>query len=147
MTSLEPKIEKSRTQCNFKILFPHPNLTSNFETHKSVGDNFYFLYKYIYISSKCPQSSKKFKGHFSGPSHKTRPFASGVGVGTGPRRDVVGILVLSHHLKITPCTCVSKANFQTEKKSHLPAVISIFLTMTNNLTINFKTHKNFFENF
>ena len=52
-----------------------------------------------------------------------------------------------YDLKITPCTCVSKANFQTEKKSHLPAVILKFLTMTNNLTINFKTHKIFFENF
>ena len=26
-----------------------PNLTSHFETHKNVGDNFYFVYKYIYI--------------------------------------------------------------------------------------------------
>ena len=26
-----------------------PNLTSNFETHNNVGDNFYFVYKYIYI--------------------------------------------------------------------------------------------------
>ena len=24
MTSLEPKIEKSRTECNFEILFPQP---------------------------------------------------------------------------------------------------------------------------
>ena len=47
---------------------PTPNLTSNFETHKNVGDNFYFVYKYIFISSKYPQSSKKFKGHFWWPS-------------------------------------------------------------------------------
>ena len=26
-----------------------PNLTSNFETHKNVGDNFYFVYKYTLI--------------------------------------------------------------------------------------------------
>ena len=62
----------------------------------------------------------KIKGHFCSPSvqpvQPVRPIKlglrpRGVGVGTGPRRDVVGILVLSHHLKITPCTCVSKANF------------------------------------
>ena len=41
---------------------PTPNLISNFETHKNVGDNFYFVNKYIYASSK--QSLKKFKGHF-----------------------------------------------------------------------------------
>ena len=26
---------------------PNPNLTSNFDTHKNVSDNFYFVYKYI----------------------------------------------------------------------------------------------------
>ena len=36
---LDPKIEKSPT-LNLKILTPTPNLTSNFETHKNVGDNF-----------------------------------------------------------------------------------------------------------
>ena len=61
---LERKIEKSRTWFNFEILFPTPNLTSDFETNKIVGDNFYFPYKYTYTSSKCPQSLKKFKGHF-----------------------------------------------------------------------------------
>ena len=48
----------------FKIKSKPPNLTSNFQTHKNVGDNFYFEYKYIYTSSKCQQSSKKFEGHF-----------------------------------------------------------------------------------
>ena len=28
-----------------KILTPTPNLTSKFENHKKVGDNFYFVYK------------------------------------------------------------------------------------------------------
>ena len=45
-----------------KILPPLPNLTSNFKTHKNLGDNFYFVYNYIYASSK--QSLKKFKGYF-----------------------------------------------------------------------------------
>ena len=50
MTLFEPKIEKSPTCCklNLKILTQTPNLTSNFETHNNVGDNFYFVCKYIY---------------------------------------------------------------------------------------------------
>ena len=47
MTSLEPKIEKSPTYANLKILTQAPNLTSNFKTHKNVGGNFYFVNKYI----------------------------------------------------------------------------------------------------
>ena len=30
-----------------KFLTTTPNLTSNFETHKNVGDNFYFVYKQV----------------------------------------------------------------------------------------------------
>ena len=36
---LDPKIEKSPTCLKFENFYP-PNLTSNFETHKIVGDNF-----------------------------------------------------------------------------------------------------------
>ena len=78
---------------------PKPNLTSNFETHKNVSDDFNFVYKYIYNISKYPQSLKKFKGHFWSPS--TRPIklalrarpAFGLlrkAFGAGPRRDIVG---------------------------------------------------------
>ena len=45
MALLDPKIEKSFTACNQNIFTPTPNLTSNFETHKNVGDNFYYVYK------------------------------------------------------------------------------------------------------
>ena len=30
---------------NLKFFITTPNLTSNFETHKNVGDNFFFVYK------------------------------------------------------------------------------------------------------
>ena len=40
MTSLEPKIEKSPTHANLKILTQAPNLTSNFKTHENVGTDF-----------------------------------------------------------------------------------------------------------
>ena len=43
--------EKLKTVLPMGILkkkFLIPNLTSNFETHKNVGDNFYSVYKYIY---------------------------------------------------------------------------------------------------
>ena len=52
------------------MLSPTLNLTSNFETHRNVGDYFYFVYIYIYVFSIFPQSMKKFNGHFSGPSMK-----------------------------------------------------------------------------
>ena len=69
---------------------------------------------------RMPVPSRPVPSH---PSHQTRPSASRVDVVTGPRRDVVGILVLLYHFlykpikmlftisKITPHTCVSKANF------------------------------------
>ena len=50
MTSLEPKIEKSPTYANLKILTQAPNLTSNFKTHKNVGGNFLsHVYVGIYL--------------------------------------------------------------------------------------------------
>ena len=45
---LEPKKENSPTCTNFLIFDNDPNLTSNFQIHKNVGGNFYFVYKYIY---------------------------------------------------------------------------------------------------
>ena len=45
MTLLDPKIEKSFTAGKLKKITPTPNLISNFETHKNVGDNYYFVYK------------------------------------------------------------------------------------------------------
>ena len=44
MTLLEPK-KNHLPAVNLKFLTPTPNLTSNFETHNNVGDNFYLVYK------------------------------------------------------------------------------------------------------
>ena len=44
-TSFEPKIEKSPTSLKFEKIDPTTSLTSNFETHKNVDDNFYFVYE------------------------------------------------------------------------------------------------------
>merc|ERR1712198_491925 len=98
-----------------------------------------------------------------GPSHQTRRFARRrKGKYTGPRRDIVSILVLVHHFLYKPIK-ISKIyskilnkmfiinkilNFYThQKKSHVPAVILKFLTTTPNLTSNFETHKNIGDNF
>ena len=40
-----PKNKKSPIRSKFEIFYHVPNLTTNFETHKNVGDNFYFVYK------------------------------------------------------------------------------------------------------
>ena len=60
MTSLEPKIEKSPTHANLKILTQAPNLTSNFKTHKNVGGNFlshvYVRIYLIYIPTKYQEN-------------------------------------------------------------------------------------------
>ena len=45
---LDQKSLTSPNCYNFEIFDHDPNLTSNFETHKNVGDNFYFAYKYLY---------------------------------------------------------------------------------------------------
>ena len=43
---LDPKIKKSHTFANFEISDPDPQLDIKFfETHKNVGENFYFVYK------------------------------------------------------------------------------------------------------
>ena len=101
------------------------------------------------ISSKCPQSSKKFKGHFSGPSHpsnpsnpshpshpshQTRPSASLCRCSHWTPEGHCGCLVdflsttpNSMIFKITTGTCVLKTNFYThKKKSHVPALILKF---------------------
>ena len=39
------KIKNHLPGVNFNFFITTPNLTSNFETHKNVGDNFYFVYK------------------------------------------------------------------------------------------------------
>ena len=55
---LHPPKEKSRTYCNFEIFDHDPqlnikfwNLTSNFETHKNIGENFDYMYRYMYTLS------------------------------------------------------------------------------------------------
>ena len=58
----DPKIEKSPSYGDFEN-FPTPNLTSNFETHKNVGDSFavyiyVHIYKYSKIVNKIPMGFK-----------------------------------------------------------------------------------------
>ena len=38
------KIKNHLPAVNLKFCITTPNLTSNFETHKNVGDNFFFVY-------------------------------------------------------------------------------------------------------
>ena len=45
---LGSKKEKSPTYCNFEIFTMTPNLTSNSEIHKNIGDNFDCIYTYVY---------------------------------------------------------------------------------------------------
>ena len=63
MTSLNPKIEKSFSarQLETKIT-PTPNLTSNFETHKNLGDNFLSTY----------EAGWHGPDHTRGPNHQIR---------------------------------------------------------------------------
>ena len=110
---------------------------------------------------------KKFKGHFwspshpsvrpTRPSHQTQRFAPRrKGKYTGPRRDIVGILVLLHHFLYKPIKIsrihskilnkmfiikylVKSLTYTHQKKSHVPALILKFLTTTPNLTSNFET--------
>ena len=55
---LDPQKEKSRTCRNFEIFDHDPqldikfwNLTSNFETHKNIGENFDYIYRFMYTLS------------------------------------------------------------------------------------------------
>ena len=58
---LDPPKEKSRTCSNFEIFDHDPqldikfwNLTSNFKTHKNIGENFDSMYRYMYTLSMYP---------------------------------------------------------------------------------------------
>ena len=55
-----------------KFLTPTPNLTSNFETQKNVGDN-YFVKSIIHTCSKFTQSLKKTVGNFFVDRPSVRP--------------------------------------------------------------------------
>ena len=46
---LDPEIEKSPTNCESKNFDLYPQLDIKFWTHKNVGENFYLVYKYIYM--------------------------------------------------------------------------------------------------
>ena len=61
---LDPKIEKSPTCSKFEIDFKFWNLASNFETHKNIGDNFDYMYKYMYIWSIYPNGINEIEGQF-----------------------------------------------------------------------------------
>ena len=80
-----------------KVMYPTPNLTSIFKTHKNVGGHFYFVYKYIYImfyiATKYEEQLKDtFDYRPSVPSFPSNSrFALGSKAsGAGPRRDIVG---------------------------------------------------------
>ena len=138
---------------NLKILTQTPNLTSNFETHKNVGGNFYFVYKYIYTCSIFPQSMKKIEGHFwwpshpshpsnpSNPSHQTRATRSLLDVFTGPRREIVGIkrkLNFLLHNFLLQITSWNPILFTLFLKNHVNIVILKSIPQLPNLTSNFE---------
>ena len=61
----------SPTCSKFENLDPHPqldikiwNLTSNFETHKNIGENFDYMYRYMYTLSMYPIGINIIEGHF-----------------------------------------------------------------------------------
>ena len=68
---LDRKKEMSPTFCNFEIFDHDPqldikfwNLTSNFETHKIIGETFDYIYKFMYILSMFPKSINIIEGYF-----------------------------------------------------------------------------------
>ena len=68
---LDRKKETSPTCCNFEIFDHDPqldikfwNLTSNFEIHKNIGENFDYIYRFMYTLSIYIQSMKKLKDIF-----------------------------------------------------------------------------------
>ena len=98
---LDQKKKNHLPAVNLKFLTQTPNLTWNFQTHNKVGDNFYFVYKYldiyiIYISTKYEENSRKLLLSVRPVSPiTTRPFGPRRKFwAAGPRRDIVGILVL-----------------------------------------------------
>merc|ERR1711954_130578 len=48
----------------FKFLTTTPNLTSNFETHKNIGKNFDYIYRYMYTLSMYPKGINIIEGYF-----------------------------------------------------------------------------------
>ena len=68
---LDPKKEKSPTCRNFEIFDHDPqldikfwNLTSNFEIHKNIGENFDYMYRYMYTLSMYPKGINIIEGYF-----------------------------------------------------------------------------------
>ena len=68
---LHPQKEKSPTCSNFEIFDHDPqldmkfwNLTSNFETHKNIGQNFDYIYRYMYTLSMHHKGINIIEGYF-----------------------------------------------------------------------------------
>ena len=68
---LHPQKEKSRTCSNFEIFDHDPqldikfwNLTSNFEIHKNIGQNFDYIYRYMYTLSMHHKGINIIEGYF-----------------------------------------------------------------------------------
>ena len=72
--------EKSRTCSNFEIFDHDPqldikfwNLTSNFETHKNIGENFDYMYRYMYTLSMYRKGINIIEGYFGYKKWTFRP--------------------------------------------------------------------------
>ena len=68
---LHPQKEKSRTCSNFEIFDHDPqldikfwNLTSNFWTHKNIGETFDYIYRYMYTFSIYRKGINIIEGYF-----------------------------------------------------------------------------------
>ena len=74
MTSLEPKIKKSRTCCNFEILFPHPQLDIKFWNPQECWWQFFIIYISRYIPYLYTHKVwRTLKDTFDIPSHPSIP--------------------------------------------------------------------------
>ena len=67
---LDPK-QKSPNRFNFEIFEHDPqldikiwNLTSNFETHKNIGENFDYAYRFMYTLSMYRKGINIIEGYF-----------------------------------------------------------------------------------
>ena len=61
---LDRKKETSPTCCKFEIFITTPNLTSNFEIHKNIGENFDFIYRFMYTLSMYRKGINIIEGYF-----------------------------------------------------------------------------------
>ena len=68
---LDPKKEKSPTCSNFEIFDHDPpldikflNLTSNFEILKNIGENFDYMYRFMYALSMYRKGINIIEGYF-----------------------------------------------------------------------------------